>query len=212
MAEPIRVLLADDHPVVRTGLRHAIEHTYDLRVVAESSTLQIVLEIVLHETPHVVALGVEFPDGNGIEACRQIRVGCPQTAVLIFTAFDQDTYLAQAWAAGAAGYLVKGVDLDVVIEAIRRVARGEQTYTPEQLRRIREWQERVEKPLQTLTARETEVLHLMAEALTNVEIAARLHVSLKTVETHVQQVKRKLSLETRRDAIAWASHVRSRQP
>ncbi|MCW5853052.1 MAG: response regulator transcription factor [Anaerolineae bacterium] len=212
MPPPVRVLLADDHPIVRSGLRHELDQAGDLLVVAEMSRVCAILDRVRQEGPDVAVLGVEFPDGNGIEACRQIKASCPQTAVLIFTAFDQDTYLAQAWAAGAAGYLVKGVDLDVVIEAIRRVARGEQTYTPEQLRRIRAWQERVEKPLQSLTARETEVLKLMADALTNTEIAERLHVSLKTVETHVQQVRRKLGLESRRDAIAWASHIRSLQP
>ena len=212
MPPPVRVLLADDHPIVRSGLRHELDQAGDLLVVAEMSRVCAILDRVRQEGPDVAVLGVEFPDGNGIEACRQIKTGCPQTAVLIFTAFDQDTYLAQAWAAGAAGYLVKGVDLDVVIEAIRRVARGEQTYTPEQLQRSREWQERVHKPLQSLTARETEVLKLMADALTNAEIAKRLHVSLKTVETHVQQVRRKLGLETRRDAIAWATHIRSLQP
>ena len=212
MPPPVRVVLADDHPIVRSGLRHELDQAGDLLVVAEMSRVCAILDRVRQEGPDVAVLGVEFPDGNGIEACRQIKASCPQTAVLIFTAFDQDTYLAQAWAAGAAGYLVKGVDLDVVIEAIRRVARGEQTYTPEQLRRIRAWQERVEKPLQSLTARETEVLKLMAEALTNAEIAERLHISPKTVETHVQQVRRKLGLESRRDAIAWASHIRSLQP
>lgn len=212
MPPPVRVVLADDHPIVRSGLRHELDQAGDLLVVAEVSRVCAILDSVRQEAPDVAVVGVEFPDGNGIEACRQIKASCPQTAVLIFTAFDQDAYLAQAWAAGAAGYLVKGVDLDVVIEAIRRVARGEQTYTPEQLRRIREWQEQVEKPLQSLTARETEVLKLMADALTNAEIAKRLHVSLKTVETHVQQVRRKLGLENRRDAIAWASHIRSLQP
>ena len=212
MPPPVRVLLADDHPIVRSGLRHELDQAGDLLVVAEMSRVCAILDRVRQEGPDVAVLGVEFPDGNGIEACRQIKASCPQTAVLIFTAFDQDTYLAQAWAAGASGYLVKGVDLDVVIEAIRRVARGEQTYTPEQLRRIREWQERVEKPLQSLTARETEVLKLMADALTNAEIAERLYISPKTVETHVQQVRRKLGLESRRDAIAWATHIRSLQP
>ena len=212
MPPPVRVLLADDHPIVRSGLRHELDQAGDLLVVAEVSRVCAILDRVRQEAPDVAVLGVEFPDGNGIEACRQIKASCPQTAVLIFTAFDQDTYLAQAWAAGASGYLVKGVDLDVVIEAIRRVARGEQTYTPEQLRRIREWQERVEKPLQSLTARETEVLKLMADALTNAEIAERLYISPKTVETHVQQVRRKLGLESRRDAIAWATHIRSLQP
>ena len=119
---PIRVLLADDHPIMRSGLRHELEPTGDLVVVAEVSLVGDILPAVAQEAPDVAVIGVEFPDGNGIMACRHIRAQSPQTPVLIFTALDEDEYLCQAWAADASGYLVKGTEPEALIAAIRCVA------------------------------------------------------------------------------------------
>ncbi len=205
---PIRVLLADDHPIMRSGLRHELEPTGDLVVVAEVSLVGDILPAVAQEAPDVAVIGVEFPDGNGIMACRHIRAQSPQTPVLIFTALDEDEYLCQAWAADASGYLVKGTEPEALIAAIRCVGSGQQTYTPEQLERIQRWQDTVQKPLRSLTRREKEVLKLMAERLTNREIARHLGVSLKAVEFHVRGVRQKLHLCDRREVSVWADHIR----
>lgn len=158
--------------------------------------------------PDVVVMGVQFPDGSGIEACRQMRSVCSTTRVLILTAYDWDVYLAGAWSAGAAGFVAKDVDRTRLVDMVRRVGAGETLYTSAQRARIATWQAEVQPRWESLTPREQEVLELMAAQHTDREIACRLGVVPKTVESHAQAVREKLGVRTRRQAVAWARERR----
>ena len=204
MSTPLRVLLADDHPVVRQGLRTELEQQGDFVVVGEVGLVAGVMDLARQVMPQVVVMGVQFPDGSGLDACREINASELQTSVLILTAFDWDVYLAGAWAAGADGFFVKETDTCRLVTAIRQAAKGSKLYTPEQQERVEHWQTCVQPRWDRLTPRERSVLRAMAETRTNADIAAELTISEKTVETHVTQILRKLEVGSRHDAVAWA--------
>ncbi|MFC1463630.1 MAG: response regulator [Candidatus Brachytrichaceae bacterium NZ_4S206] len=206
---PIRVLIADDHPVVRDGLIAMLGTQPDFVVVAEASDgHEMVMQAVQH-APDVVLLDLEMPGLDGVEALRQLRARLPDARVLVFTAFDTDERIIGAIQAGAQGYLLKGAPREELFGAIRAVARGESLLQPavqsRLMRRLRE--ERDRAPAETLTPREAQVLRLMAEGKTNKEIAAQLAITERTVKFHVGAILGKLGAGNRTEAVRRAAQL-----
>lgn len=206
---PIRVLIADDHPVVRDGLIAMLGTQPDFVVVAEASDgREMVVQAVQH-APDVVLLDLEMPGLDGVEALWQLRARLPNARVLVFTAFDTDERIIGAIQAGAQGYLLKGAPREELFGAIRAVARGESLLQPavqsRLLRHLRE--ERDRAPVESLTPREVQVLCLMAEGKTNKEIAAQLAITERTVKFHVGAILGKLGVGNRTEAVRRAAQL-----
>ena len=206
--DKITLLLVDDHAMVRRGLRLELAQAGDFEVVAEAGSVEEAVEQASQHHPQVAVIDIQLGGDSGIEACRHIAACCPATAVLMLTAFDWDVYLAQAWAAGAAGFVVKAADFEELVRAIRQAAAGWRLWTAEQVRRIRAWNEAVGEKLKTLTAREWEVLRLLAKGMGNKQIARTLKISENTVEKHVGAVLGKLGVASRQDLEALARQHR----
>lgn len=207
MDEPIRVLLCDDHTIVRAGLRRVLEEHDDLDVVAEAATAAEAVARSRDTHPDVVIMDVGLPDANGIDATRQLLTDEPDVAVVILTVHDDLGYLRRAFDAGARGYLVKDAADTELVSAIRAVAAGGEHVHPRlgaALMRAAEQPGPLTGPGGELSAREKEVLGLVALGLTNVEIAERLYVSVRTVETHRSHIHRKLGTRSRADLVRLA--------
>lgn len=203
----IRILLADDHVMVREGTRQLLERQPDLAVIAEAGNGKEAVELVARERPDVAILDISMPVMNGIEATRGIKKIAPQTAVLVLTAYDDDEYVFAILEAGAAGYLLKNARGSEVIEAVRRVHQGESVLHPsiaqKVLRRIvRDGQpDGQEIPL---SEREQEVLTLAARGLSNREIATELVLSPRTIQSHMANIFGKLQVGSRIEAVMTA--------
>lgn len=204
----IRILLADDHAVVREGTRQILEREPDLCVVAEASNGQEAAALAEKEKPDVALLDISMPVMNGIEATRAIKAILPQTAVLVFTAYDYDEYVFAILQAGAAGYLLKNVRASELISAVHRVYEGEPVLHPaiakKVLSRVREAAPPPPRPHEeetVLTERELEVLRLAAQGLSNRDIADRLFVSPRTVQSHMANIFGKLRVGSRTEAV-----------
>lgn len=202
----IRVLLADDHEVVRRGLRSLFEDT-DIQVVAEASSGQEALKMVKDKKLDVVLLDVRMPDIDGLNVLGRIKLDHPDLPVLMISTYDNPTYVARAVALGAAGYVLKESDRNKLLAAVRGAATGNPIWTREELRRVTgalaapRMNTEVEVPL---TQRESEVLKQLALGLTNKEIAQALHISYETVKEHVQHILRKIGVTDRTQAAVWA--------
>jgi len=196
----ITVVIVDDHPIVRDGLRRLLEIQPDMRVVGEAGDGEQAIAAVRELRPLVVVMDVQMPKLDGIRATRQLHRQFPETHVLVLSAYDTDRYVFGLLEAGAAGYVLKEAADDEVLAAIRSAARGEPYLTP----RLRERVNPIEQPLDTLTPRETAVLCLVAEGLDNVEIAQRIGVSKVTVQNHTSSIYSKLGVSTRAKAILYA--------
>ncbi len=211
--DPIKVLLADDHPMFLEGLRALLGALPDTEIVAEVATGVAAVEAALAHQPDVVVMDVQMPDLNGIDATRRIIATSPHIAVLVLTMFDDDDSVFAAMRAGARGYLLKGADHDELARAIRAVANGEAIFGPSVARRVMGYFAAAaaasieDNPaLVDLTAREREVLELVAQGRNNPDIARALTVSSKTVRNHVSNIFTKLQVADRAEAI-----VRARQ-
>ncbi len=204
----LRVLIADDHPLFRQGLRVLVESADDLTVVGEAQTGSDAIAQTLEKRPHVVLMDLNMPHLGGVEATRRIVAAHPQTRVLILTMFEEDESVFAAMRAGARGYLLKGSGRDEVLRAVRTVAAGEAIFGPAIAQRLTSYFASTAggapRPFPELTAREHEVLELIARGNSNGEIAAALAVSLKTVRNHVSNVFTKLRVATRAQAIVKA--------
>jgi DNA-binding NarL/FixJ family response regulator len=202
----IRVLIADDHEVVRCGLRSLVEGT-DIDVIGEANTGEEALQRVNELKPDVLLLDIRLPDGDGLKTLGRIKLDYPDLPVLMFSAYDNPTYVARAVALGASGYLLKDIGRDDALTLIRKAAAGEDVWTREELRRVTgalatpRLAVDVEVPL---TQRESEVLRQLALGLTNKEIAQALHISYETVKEHVQHILRKIGVSDRTQAAVWA--------
>ncbi len=203
----ITVFLLDDHEIVRRGIRDLLEAEGDIEVVGEASTAEQAVGRVHALDPDVAVLDVRLEDGNGIEACRDIRSLHPRTACLILTSFADDEALFQAILAGAAGYLLKQIRTNDLVDAVRRVATGQNLLDPAVTARVLE-RLRSGNPQDELLARLTEqerkVLELLAEGLTNRQIGERLHLAEKTVKNYVTSVLSKLGMTRRTEAAVYA--------
>jgi len=206
----VRVLLADDQALVRSGFRMILEARADFEVVGEAETGAQAVELARDVDPDVILMDVRMPEVDGVEATRRLAAAGSRSRVLILTTFDLDEYVYEAIRAGASGFLLKDVQPAQLVEAIRVVADGEALLAPSVTRRLLERFSREvpdEKPppeLDGLTARELEILRLLAGGRSNAEIAASLVVSEATVKTHVSAVLRKLGVRDRVQAVVLA--------
>jgi len=202
----IKLLIADDHEVVRSGLKVLLEGT-EVELVASLATGEAAVKYALEHPVDVVLLDIRMPEGDGLTALGRIKLDKPDLPVLMLSTFDNPTYIARSVALGANGYLLKGCTRDELLKAIRMAAVGENAWTREELRRVTgalatpRLAADVEVPL---TQRESEVLRQLAYGLTNKEIAQALHISYETVKEHVQHILRKIGVSDRTQAAVWA--------
>jgi len=203
----IRVLLVDDHEIVRRGLRDLLDGEPGIEVVAEAGSAAEGLTRAQATSPDVAVVDVRLPDGDGVALCRSLRSLDPPPACLVLTAFDDEPALVEAILAGASGYLLKQVRGQDVVHAVREVAAGRSLLDPvttaRVLSRMRKAAETDE--LAALTERERDVLMLMGEGLSNREIGERLFLAEKTVKNYVTSVLSKLGMERRTQAVAWVA-------
>jgi DNA-binding NarL/FixJ family response regulator len=203
----IRVLIADDHPLVRQGLKAALAPLEEVEVVGEATTGQeAIREAVLHR-PDVVVMDLQMPDQNGIEATRELARAVPSAAVLVLTMFDDDDWVFAAMRAGAKGYVLKGAEAQEISRAIMAVAAGEAIFGPAVATRVLAYfatPPATPAPFPELTAREHEVLDLIAAGHTNRQIAEHLGLSAKTVANHISAIFAKLQVADRTQAILRA--------
>jgi len=200
----MRILIADDHGIVRSGLRMLLEQQPDIEVVAEAADGIEARELAISEQPDLAIVDVKMPRLGGLEATREIRARAPGVAVLILSMHDEERYLFEALKAGASGYVLKRAADTDLIDAIRAVERGEPFLTPEAQRAlIRDVLAGETRP-EELTPREQEVVTLVAEANTNREIAQLLGLSEKTVENHRANAMRKLGMRDRVELVRYA--------
>jgi DNA-binding NarL/FixJ family response regulator len=206
----IRILLADDHALVREGTRELLEREEDLQVVAEAGDGEEAVRLTASQHPDVALVDIAMPRLNGIEATKQIKALCPATAVLILTAYDDDQYVFALLEAGAAGYLLKNVRGRDLVEAIRAVNAGESVLHPVIARKVLDRFARSpaepaeESALDQLTERELEVLKLAAKGMSNQDIADHLSLSIRTVQAHLSAVFSKMQVGSRTEAVVQA--------
>jgi DNA-binding NarL/FixJ family response regulator len=202
---PIRLLIADDHEVVRAGVTWFIRES-DITIVAEASDGAQALQLAQFHRPDVVLLDVRMPEIDGMSCLSQLKAELPQIPVVIFTAYENPTYVARAVALGASGYLVKSATQAELVTAVQQVANGENLWSLEELRSVSGTLTNSRMPdLDVpLTKRESEVLKQLALGLSNKEIAQALAISYETVKEHVQHVLRKLGVSDRTQAAVWA--------
>ena len=202
----IKLLIADDHEVVRCGLRSLFEDT-EIEIVGEAKSGSEAIELAIAIDVDVVMLDIRMPGGDGLNALGRIKLDKPDLPVLMLSTYDNPTYVARAVALDAAGYLLKSASQDVILAAIRKAAKGENAWTRDELRRVTgalatpRLSGDIEVPL---TQRESEVLQQLAHGLTNKEIAQALHISYETVKEHVQHILRKIGVSDRTQAAVWA--------
>ena len=204
--QPIRVLLADDHAVVRKGIREFLTEPGDIDVIAEASNGDEAIALLAKEQPDVAVLDIQMPKRSGIEVCRHVRAQHWPIGILILTAYDDDPYVLAVLQAGANGYVLKTADADDIIQAVRDVHEGKSALDPVIARKLMaQLAGRAEnKPIETLTPRETDVLKLAARGYTNKAIGAQLHLSDRTVQGHLANIYGKLHVATRTEAVMRA--------
>jgi two-component system response regulator DevR len=207
-AGPLRLMLVDDHEVVRSGLRTMLEATGDVRVVAEAGTVKEAVAEAARATPDVIIMDVRLADGSGIEATREIRARRPETRVLMLTSFADDEALFASIMAGASGYALKQIRGNDLVRAIRSVGRGESLLDPAStatvLERLRKGKHLLrDERLARLSPQEERILTLVADGLTNGEIGARLKLAEKTVKNYVSTIMSKLEVGRRAEAAAY---------
>jgi two-component system, NarL family, response regulator DevR len=209
-----RVFLLDDHEIVRRGLRELLEQESDFEIVGEAGTAEEAMSRIPPTRPDVALLDVRLPDGDGVEVCREIRSAHPEIRCLMLTSFADDEALFSAIMAGASGYLLKQVKGNDLIDAIRRVGNGESLLDPSMtarvLERIRTGADQADE-LAALTEQERRVLDLIAEGLTNRQIAERMFLAEKTVKNYVSNLLAKLGMSRRSEAAAFAARLEERR-
>jgi len=211
---PIRVFLLDDHEVVRRGVRDLLELEEDLTVVGEAGSVREALDRVPATRPDVAVLDVQLPDGDGIEVCRELRSQNPDLQCLMLTSFADDEAMFSAIMAGAAGYVLKQVRGNDLVDGIRRVAQGQSLLDPAStarvLDRLRSKAEPVDE-LDVLSPQERRIFELIGEGLTNRQIGGEMFLAEKTVKNYVSNVLSKLGMSRRAQAAAYAARLDERQ-
>lgn len=202
----IRMLIADDHEVLRRGLASLVEGT-DIEIVAEATTGDEAVRLATEVQPDIVLLDIRMENCDGLTALQQIKQRVPHLPVLMLSTFDNPTYVGQAMTLGASGYLLKGVPNEEILAKIRQVATGENVWTADELRRFggRTAPATPDANLEvTLTPRELDVLKQVARGATNKEIGKSLFISAETVKEHIQNILRKIGVSDRTQAAIWA--------
>ena len=208
--EKIRIVVVDDHAVVRQGICHLLQKEPDLEVIGEAGDGEVAIKIIEQLRPDVAILDISMPKLNGIEVTRRVKPTCPSTAILILTAYDDDEYISTLLEAGAAGYLLKGVDSREVVEAVRAVHTGESVLDPAIARKVFSQYASTtakagkEKPAPELSEREIEVLKRAAKGMSNKDIAGELSISMRTVQGHLASIFNKLGVGSRTEAVFQA--------
>jgi len=206
----IRVFLLDDHEVVRRGVRELLEAETDITVVGEADSAATAIARIPATRPQVALLDVRLPDGDGVDVCREIRSQEPNVGCIMLTSFSDDDALFQAILAGASGYLLKQIRGTDIVDAVRRVAAGQSLLDPAVTNRVLE---RLRNPpeedarLASLTPQERRILMLIADGLTNRQIANEIHLAEKTVKNYVSNLLAKLGMERRTQAAVFASRL-----
>ena len=209
----LRIFLVDDHEVVRRGVRDLLEAEDDFEVVGEAGTVEEALHRVPATSPDVAVLDVRLPDGNGIELCRELRSNHPRLACLMLTSFDDDEALFEAIVAGAAGYVLKQVKGNDIVEAVRQVGAGKSLLDPALTARVLDRLRNgpVEDPmLAKLSGQEHRILELLAEGKTNRQIAADMFLAEKTVKNYVSSLLAKMGMSRRTEAAVYAARQAER--
>jgi NarL family two-component system response regulator LiaR len=208
--EKIRILIADDHALVREGTRQRLEREEDFEVVGEAADGEEAVGLTKQLKPNVAIIDIAMPNLNGIEATKRIKESQPSTAVLVLSAYDNDQYIYAVLEAGASGYLLKNVRGHQLVDAIRDVRAGEVVLDPHVARKVVQWfsslsrGERVEGLPEHFSERELEVLKLAAKGMSNKEIAAELSLSVRTVQSHLGNIFDKLGVSSRTEAVLRA--------
>jgi len=201
-----KLLVVDDHAVARMGIRAALSGT-DIEIVGEVDKATDALEAVKNDQPDVVLLDIRMEGGDGLNTLGRLKLDYPDLPIVLFSAYDNPTYVARAVALGAGGYVLKTAPVERLIESLQMAFDGQQSWTREELRRVTgalatpRMSQDIDVPL---TQRESEVLRQMALGLTNKEIAKMLGISYETVKEHVQHILRKLGVSDRTQAAVWA--------
>ena len=217
MPEPLRVMLVDDHEIVRQGLRALLEAEDDIEVVAEADSGPSAVSLASAHTPDVVVMDVRMPGGSGVEACRAIRDERPDAQVIMLTSFSDDEALFNSIMAGAAGFVLKQIRGRDLVDAIRTVGAGKSLLDPDVTKRVLErlrkakFDERDPK-LARLSPQEERILDMVGEGLTNRAIAERIHLSDKTVKNYVSTILQKLEVARRAEAASYVARVKAGQP
>jgi DNA-binding NarL/FixJ family response regulator len=208
MAGDIRVMIVDDHDVVREGLRALLDRRQGLSVVAEAASVKDAVQTALKLQPEVVVMDVRLPDGSGVEACRDIRSELPETKLIMLTSYADDEAIVASIMAGASAYLLKQTRGQQLADAVEAVARGESLLDQKVIQRVMDQMRTLASQPRNdkyagLTDQEQKILRLIAEGKTNREIAADIYLSDKTVKNYVSSILNKLNLKRRSEAAAY---------
>lgn len=217
MAEALKVMLVDDHEIVRQGLRALLEAEDDIEVVAEADNGPVAVSLASAHQPDVVVMDVRMPGGSGVEACRAIRDERPDAQVIMLTSFSDDEALFNSIMAGAAGFVLKQIRGRDLIDAIRTVGGGKSLLDPDVTQRVLERLRKAkfdekDPKLARLSPQEERILDMVGEGLTNREIAERIHLSDKTVKNYVSTILQKLEVARRAEAASYVARAKSGQP
>ncbi|HEY6083831.1 MAG TPA: response regulator transcription factor [Nitrospira sp.] len=206
---PIKIVIVDDHEVVRHGLRSLLSLEQDFRIIGEAGRVAEAVPLVDRTKPHIVLLDVKLPDASGMEACRRLLAAAPQLRILVLTSYAEDATVVGAVQSGAHGYVLKDIRTDDLIQAIRTVAEGRGYLDPRIAQQALHWirtQSGIGSGFQRepqLSPRERLIVPLLAEGKTNKEIAAQLSLSDKTVKNYLANIFEKLHVKRRTEAVAW---------
>jgi DNA-binding NarL/FixJ family response regulator len=200
VADEITCLIADDHEVVREGLRLALSRSTKIRVIGEAADGASAVALAERRRPDVVIMDLRMPDMDGLEATEQVLAKAPNTGVLIFTAYGERSLLQRGLESGARGYILKEAPHETLLRAIEKVAAGETFVDPALMSALTKTRDGTD----VLTAREREILQLLADGMSNADVAAQLFISQETVKSHVRHILTKLEADTRTQAVAIA--------
>jgi DNA-binding NarL/FixJ family response regulator len=217
MGDSLKVMLVDDHEVVRQGLRALLEAEDDIEVVAEADSGPSAVSLASAHQPDVVVMDVRMPGGSGVEACRAIRNERPDAQVIMLTSFSDDEALFNSIMAGAAGFVLKQIRGRDLTDAIRTVGGGKSLLDPDVTQRVLERLRKAkfdekDAKLARLSPQEERILDMIGEGLTNREIAERIHLSDKTVKNYVSTILQKLEVARRAEAASYITRIKTAQP